>query len=78
MVEMQKTIDPPLERLFGHLQRRGAIRRDVQLPDLIMIFKAIHLGLTAMWALEGPPFRTTESIVRQEMMLFCEGLEAKP
>jgi hypothetical protein len=78
MAEMQKAIDPPLEKLFGHLQQRGAIRRDIHLPDLIMIFKTIQLGLTAMWAVEGPPFRATESIVRQQMMLFCKGLEAKP
>jgi len=78
MVEMQKAIDPPLEKLFGRLQQRGAIRRDIQLPDLIMIFKTIHLGLTALWAVEGPPFRATETIVRQEMTLLCKGLEGKP
>lgn len=77
MVEMQKAIDPPLEKFFGHLQQRGAIRRDIQLRDLIMVFKTIQLGLTALWAVEGPPFRATESIVRQEMKLFCRGLEAK-
>jgi AcrR family transcriptional regulator len=78
MVEMQKAIDPPLEKLFGRLQQRGAIRGDVQLPDLIMIFKTIHLGLTALWAVEGPPFRATETIARQEMTLLCKGLEGKP
>jgi AcrR family transcriptional regulator len=78
MAEIQKAIDPPLEKFFGRLQQRGAIRRDIQLRDLIMIFKTIQLGLTALWAIEGPPFRATESIVRQEMKLFCNGLEAKP
>ena len=57
MAEIQKAIDPPLEKFFGRLQQRGAIRRDIQLR---------------------PPFRATESIVRQEMKLFCKGLEAKP
>ena len=78
MVEMQKAIDPPLEKLFGRLQQRGSIRHDIQLRDLIMVFKAMQLGLTALWAVEGPPFRATESTVRQEMKLFCEGLEGKP
>jgi TetR/AcrR family transcriptional regulator, cholesterol catabolism regulator len=77
MVEMQKAIDPPLEKFFGRLQQRGVIRRDIQLRDLIMVFKTIQLGLTALWAVERPPFRGTESTVRQEMKLFCEGLEAK-
>ncbi len=77
MVEMQKVIDPPLETLFRSLQERGAIRPDVSLPDLIMVFKTIHIGLTALWAVEGPPFRGTERVLRQEMKLFSQGLEAR-
>jgi AcrR family transcriptional regulator len=74
MVEMQKTIDPPLEALFQSLQQRGLIRRDVSVPDLILIFKTIHLGLTALWAVEGPPFKFTEKTLKQEIKLFCQGL----
>jgi AcrR family transcriptional regulator len=74
MVEMQKTIDPPLEALFRGLQQRGLIRRDVSVPDLILIFKTIHLGLTALWAVEGPPFQFTEKTLKQEIKLFCQGL----
>ena len=68
-----------LPEAFAHpvLIERGMIRRDIQLRDLIMVFKTIQLGLTALWAVEGPPFRATESTVRQEMKLFCKGLEAK-
>lgn len=77
MAEIQKVVDPPLEAMFGELQRRGAIRADVELAELIMVFKTIHLGLTALWAVEGPPFRETERILRQEMQLFCQGLEPK-
>lgn len=77
MVEMQKAIDPPLEALFLRLQERGLIRKDVLLSELIVIFKTIHLGLSALWAVEGPPFRRTEKILKQEMKLFCEGLGAK-
>ena len=75
MVEMQKVADPRLEALFWSLQERGAIRRDVSLPDLLRVFKTIHLGLTALWAVEGPPFRQTERTLKQEMKLFCEGLK---
>jgi AcrR family transcriptional regulator len=74
MVEMQKTIDPPLESLFRGLQQRGLIRRDLSVADLILIFKTIHLGLTALWAVEGPPFQFTEKTLKQEMKLFCQGL----
>jgi AcrR family transcriptional regulator len=74
MVEMQKTIDPPLEALFRGLQQRRLMRRDVSVPDLILIFKTIHLGLTSLWAIEGPPFQFTEKTLKQEIKLFCQGL----
>jgi len=74
MVEMQKTIDPPLEALFRGLQQRGLIRKDVSVPDLVLIFKTIHLGLTSLWAVEGPPFQFTEKTLKQEIKLFCQGL----
>jgi AcrR family transcriptional regulator len=77
MLEMQKVIDPPLEALFSGLQERGLIRKDMPLQDLIFVFKTIQLGLTALWAVEGPPFRQTEKIIKQEMKLFCEGLGEK-
>jgi AcrR family transcriptional regulator len=75
MAEMQKAIDPPMEKLFRALQERGLLRRDVSLPELIVIFKTMQLGLTALWAVEGPPFRATEYVLKQEIRLFCEGLK---
>jgi AcrR family transcriptional regulator len=77
MVEMQKVVDPPLAALFRGFQERGKIRTDVSLPDLIMAFKTIHLGITALWVVEGPPFRTTERVLRQQMKLFSRGLEIR-
>jgi AcrR family transcriptional regulator len=77
MVEMQKSIDENLEALFRRLERRGLLRTDVPLPDLILIFKTIHLGLNALWAVEGPPFRMTNHVLKKEINLFCEGLEKR-
>ena len=76
-VEMQKAIDPPLEVLFRKLQESGKLRKDVQIAILIPIFKTIHLGLTGLWTVEGPPFRGTDKVLENEMKLFCEGLKAK-
>jgi AcrR family transcriptional regulator len=76
-VEMQQVIDPPLEALFRVLQERRIVRRDVDFPELIAAFKTIHLGLTGLWAIEGPPFTRTAEILRLQMMLFSQGLEAK-
>jgi hypothetical protein len=75
MIEMQKAIDPPLEALFLGLQQRGLLRQDVHLGELILTFKTIQMGLSALWAIEGPPFRQTEKTLKLEMKLFCEGLK---
>jgi TetR/AcrR family fatty acid metabolism transcriptional regulator len=77
MLEMQKSIDPPLRALFMRLQESGRIRNDLDIRDLIVVFKTIQMGLTALWAIEGPPFRGTEKILKQEIRLFCEGLGAR-
>jgi len=77
MIEMQKVIDPQLEALFLRLQKRGLLRADIDLPQLTLAFKTMHLGLTALWAIEGPPFRQTTETLRQEMKFFCEGIGAK-
>jgi AcrR family transcriptional regulator len=74
MIEMQKVIDPQLEALFLRLQKRGLVRADIDLPQLTLAFKTMHLGLTALWAIEGPPFRQSTETLRQEMKFFCEGI----
>jgi len=78
LVEMQKAIDSPLELMFRQLQAAGKLRKDAEIALLVPVFKTIHLGLTGLWAVEGPPFQGTEMILKHEMKLFCEGLEARP
>jgi len=77
MLEMQKYTDPPLQSLLTGLQQRGKLRPEVDLGQLIMSFKTMHLGLTALWAVEGPPFRQTVQTVRQQMQFFSEGIRRK-
>ena len=77
MVEMQKHIDPPLQSLFASLERRQALRAGIDVPRLILSFKTMHLGLTALWAVEGPPFTQTTHVVRQQMQFFTEGILRK-
>jgi AcrR family transcriptional regulator len=75
MVEMQKAIDPPLHKLFQGLRARKLIRRDVDIAPLLTVFKTMHMGLAMLWAMEGPPFRETDRILKREIKLFCEGIE---
>jgi AcrR family transcriptional regulator len=77
MVEMQKYIDPPLQSLFAAFEERGALRAGIDVPQLILSFKTMHLGLTALWAVEGPPFEQTTQMVRQQMQFFTEGILRK-
>ena len=77
MVDMQKIIDPPLVKLFQSLQARSLIRSDLEISTLIQVFKTIHLGINAVWAIEGPPFRGTQQILKEEIKLFCEGLKRR-
>ena len=77
MMEMQKYVDPPLQSLFSALEERGLLRTGTDLPQLIMSFKTMHLGLTALWAVEGPPFEQTTKVVRQQMQFFTKGILRK-
>jgi AcrR family transcriptional regulator len=77
LVEMQKVIDPPLESLFQGLKSRRLIRRDVEVHKLLAVFKTIHMGLSCLWAIEGPPFTRTNQVVKLQMQLFSKGLGAK-
>jgi AcrR family transcriptional regulator len=77
MVEMQKVIDPPLESLFRELKRRRIMRANIDIPKLIVAFKTMHVGLTCVWAVEGPPFKAATEILKFQMELFSKGLEAR-
>lgn len=70
-------LDPPLTRLFENLQKRELVRRDVDVPTLVGAFKVMQLGLMLLWAIEGPPWAGISGIVRQQVRLFCSGIEAK-
>ena len=77
MVEMQKYIDPPLQSLFATLEERRLLGAGINIPQLILSFKTMHLGLTALWAIEGPPFQQTTQTVRRQMQFFTEGILRK-
>jgi AcrR family transcriptional regulator len=74
MAEIHKLTAPAIEALFEALQKRRAIRADVSVADLSLVFTNIHFGLSALWAIEGPPFRGTGYALQREITLFCEGL----
>lgn len=76
MAEVNQLVSANTESLFERLRRRGNFRTDVNVEDLAMVFVNMQFGLTALWAIEGPPFTGTEIVLRSEMALFCRGIEA--
>jgi hypothetical protein len=52
------------------------MRTDFAMEDLRMNFKTMHLGLTVLWALEGPPWRQTRKVLEAQMTMFALGVKA--
>lgn len=75
--QVQTFADPPLIRLFTAFQKRGIMRSDIDMDTLIRAFKVMHLGLTVLWAVEGPPWPNIAAATREQVRLFCTGIEVK-
>ena len=74
IVALQAVIDPPLIKLFEALQARSLLRADVPIAALVLQFKTLHFGLSATWALEGPPWQATAKALPMQVRLFAGGL----
>jgi hypothetical protein len=77
MREIHELTGATTESFFRALQARRAIRADVEVEDVSLVFTSMMLGLFALWAIEGPPFHGANDTLRREVALFCEGLEPK-
>ena len=75
--QIQEVVDPPLVQLFATLQKRGVMRTDLDMATLLGAFKVMLLGLTVLWAMEGPPWPHHAEVTRQQVKLFCSGIEVK-
>jgi hypothetical protein len=74
IVELDAAASPPLHVLFERLRERGLLRRDVSVPDLVLAFKVLQLGVTSVWAIEGPPWKQSHELARLQVKLFCGGI----
>jgi AcrR family transcriptional regulator len=77
MHQLQIVIDPTLQQLFSRLRERRLLRADLDVPTLIEVFKVMQLGLTSLWAIEGPPWLGTHRLLKEQIRMFCQGIEAK-
>lgn len=77
VAEAQAALDPPLHQLFAAAQKRGLLRDDVDMATLVSAFKIMQLGLTVLWAIKGPPWTGTDRAIREQVRLFCSGIEVR-
>src|SRR5690348_3305218 len=68
--EIQQLMTPPLVDLLTALRERGAIRSTPSVDELAFVVGNLQFGLTALWAIEGPPFAVSRQLVAREMQLF--------
>ena len=73
--EVSAALDPTLVQLFEKFRQRGQVRTDVDVGTLVGTFKVMQLGLMMLWAMEGPPWTGISRVVRQQVRLFCSGIE---
>jgi AcrR family transcriptional regulator len=74
--EFQSLLDAALGGLFDALRARGLVRVDLETPELILSFKTLQLGLTCLWAVEGPPHEQARRMTRTLTRAFA--LEIAP
>lgn len=68
-------LDETLTALFNRLLARPGMKRALPVDTLVLSFRSMHLGLSAQWALEGPPYATARMLTRRHMALLAKGLE---
>lgn len=73
--EFQDQLDEALAALFERLLARPGMKRALPVDTLVLSFRTMHLGLSAQWALEGPPYATARMLTRRHMALLAKGLE---
>jgi AcrR family transcriptional regulator len=77
LAAFQALQDEALTALFERLLARPGMRRNVSMPDLVLSFKTMALGITAVWALEGPPYANARALTRRHMFLLAKGMELR-
>ena len=75
LAEYYDQLDEALTALFSRLLARPGMKRALPVDTLVLSFRSMHLGLSAQWALEGPPYATARMLTRRHMALLAKGLE---
>lgn len=72
--EFQVLFDNALGALLEAIKKRGLVPATVDAAEFALAFKTLQMGLSALWAIEGPPFKAARRMTRVHMHAFGEGL----
>jgi hypothetical protein len=72
---MQPDVESTLRSLFDSLRAHGRIRKDIDIETVVLVFKTMHLGLSAVWAMTEAPTRAIDELCASSVRLLCRGLE---
>jgi AcrR family transcriptional regulator len=70
----QRAIQTAFAAMFAKLQDENMVSREWTADELALRFTVLHIGLSAFWAMEGPPFANAERIVRGQTEIFARGI----
>jgi AcrR family transcriptional regulator len=62
--------------MFGVLQAAQLVSQEWDPEDLAQRFTVLHLGVSAYWTMEGPPFANARKVVRAQSEIFARGIAA--
>lgn len=74
-VRVQAYVDPPMRALLERLRDRGLIPGSADLGRILEELKCLHFGLSALWAMEGPPFEMTYRSLTTQVTAFARAVE---
>ncbi len=72
--DLQITLDRGIGGLLERLKANGRIAAAVDVPAAIVTFKSLHMGLSALWALQGPPYAGAREQCRIQMSMLAKEL----
>jgi AcrR family transcriptional regulator len=74
-MRVQAHVDPPVRALLERVGERGLIPGSVDPERVLVELKCIHFGLSALWAMEGPPFEMTYRSLTTQVTALAKAVE---
>ena len=65
--EFQALFDRALGALLDTMKARGVVHASIDPGEFVLGFKTLQMGLSALWAIEGPPFTAARRMTRLHM-----------